>query len=136
MTNDRQTRSPNEHSFVLQPWLLVLWAMSGWINREQQQQLEYMKTELAVLRELLGPGRILLSDDQRRRLAVAGKALGKSKLAELGTLFTPDTILRWHRRLVAAKTYASAQASWPAKAAHQSRSIDSETCQGESELGL
>ena len=47
--------------------------------------------------------RILLNDDQRRRLAVKGKILGRKMLEEVGTLFTPDTILRWHRRLVAQK---------------------------------
>ena len=38
--------------------------------------------------------RILLTDDQRRRLAVKGKILGRKLLAEVGTVFTPDTILR------------------------------------------
>ena len=39
--------------------------------------------------------------DQRRRLAVRGKVLGRKFLEEIGTLFTPDTILRWHREPVA-----------------------------------
>ena len=60
-----------------------------------------MKTEHAVLKEKLGKKRILLTDDQRRRLAVKGKLLGRKKLEQVGTLFTPDTILRWHRQLVA-----------------------------------
>ena len=38
---------------------------------------------------------------QRRRLAVKGKILGRKVLGEIGTSFTPDTILRWHRQLVA-----------------------------------
>ena len=46
---------------------------------------------------------ILLSDDQRRRMAVKGKTLGYKRLSEVGTLFTPDTILRWHRQLIANK---------------------------------
>jgi len=45
----------------------------------------------------------LLNDDQRRRLAVQGKILGRKLLSESGCLFTPDTILRWHRQLVAEK---------------------------------
>jgi hypothetical protein len=56
-----------------------------------------------VLKEKLGKQRILLNDDQRRRLAVKGKILGRKRLEEIGTLFTPDTILRWHRMLVAKK---------------------------------
>ena len=56
-----------------------------------------------MLREKLGKKRILLNDDQRRRLAVKGKFLGRKLLQEIGTIFTPDTILRWHRQLVARK---------------------------------
>jgi hypothetical protein len=36
-------------------------------------------------------------------LALKGKALGRKLLGEIGTLITPDTILRWHRLLVAQK---------------------------------
>jgi hypothetical protein len=56
-----------------------------------------------VLKEYIGKQRILLTDDQRRRLAVKGRVLGRKRLEEVGTLFTPDTILRWHRKLVARK---------------------------------
>src|SRR5690606_213352 len=31
------------------------------------------------------------------------KVLGRKRMQEIGTLFTPDTILRWHRQLVAQK---------------------------------
>jgi transposase InsO family protein len=90
-------------NFILQPWHLLLLAFAGLANREQQQALEYLRTENGVLKEKLGKKRILLNDDQRRLLAVKGKVLGHKKLQEIGTLFTPDTILRWHRRLVAKK---------------------------------
>ena len=90
-------------SFILQPWQLCLVILAGWINREQQEVIEYLRTENAVLKEKLGKKRILLNDNQRRRLAVKGKILGRKRLQEFGTLFTPDTILRWHRMLVAKK---------------------------------
>ena len=51
----------------------------------------------------MGANRILLNDGQRRRFAVKGKVLGRRRLEEVGTFFTPDSILQWHRRLVAAK---------------------------------
>ena len=90
-------------NFVLQPWQLLLLIFAGWVNRQQQQVNEYLRTENQVLREKFGSRRILLNDDQRRRLAVKGKVLGRKLLGEVGTLVTPDTILRWHRLLVAQK---------------------------------
>jgi len=89
--------------FILQPWQLYFVILAGWINRQQQEVIEYLRTENRVLREKFGKKRILLNDDQRRRLAVKGKILGRKCLEEVGTLFTPDTILRWHRMLVAKK---------------------------------
>src|SRR5262249_23170139 len=65
----------------------------GWSN-------EY---RLQLLREKLGKRRIILDDTQRRRLAVKGKILGHKLLGQIATLFTPDTIMRWHHKLVAQK---------------------------------
>ena len=56
-----------------------------------------------MLREKRGKKRIFLNDDQRRRLAVKGKVLGRKRLTEIGSIFSPDTILRWHRQLIANK---------------------------------
>ena len=89
--------------FVIHPWELAFAILAGWVNREQQESNDYLRTENQVLKEKLGKKRILLNDDQRRRLAVKGKILGRKRLEEVGTLFTPDTILRWHRKLVSAK---------------------------------
>jgi transposase InsO family protein len=90
-------------NFILQTWQLYFLVFAGWGNREQQEVIEYLRTENQVLREKLGKKRILLSNDQRRRLGVKGKILGRKRLEEIGALFTPDTILRWHRTLVAEK---------------------------------
>jgi hypothetical protein len=84
-----------------QPWQFLLLILAGWINRRQQDAVEYLITENRILREKLGKQRILLNDDQRRRLAVKGKILGRKMLEQLATIVTPDTILRWHRELVA-----------------------------------
>ncbi len=89
--------------FILQPWQLYFVILAGLINRQQQLVIEYLRTENQVLREKLGKKRILLTDNQRRRLAVKGRILGRRMLEEVGTLFTPDTILRRHRLLVAKK---------------------------------
>ena len=90
-------------SFVLQPWQRLLLILAGWINRKQQNVIDYLKTENEVLREKLGKKRILLSDGQRRRLAIKGKILGRKVLMEVAAIVSPDTILRWHRQLVAQK---------------------------------
>ena len=90
-------------SFILHPWQLLLVILAGWVNQQQQQIIDFQRTEIDVLKEKLGKKRILLNDDQRRRLAVKGRVLGRKVLEQIGTLFTPDTILRWHRELVARK---------------------------------
>ncbi len=88
---------------VLPPWYLMVIFLASWINRQQQEVIECLRTENAVLKDKLGKKRILLNDDQRRRLAVKGKIFGRKVLDKVGTLFTPDTILCWHRQLVARK---------------------------------
>ena len=87
-------------NFVLQPWQLLLVIAASWINQQQQQVIDYLLSEHQVLKETPGKKRILLSDDQRRRLAVKGKISGRKALKKIAT---PDTLLRWHRQLVAAK---------------------------------
>ena len=67
-------------NFVLQPWQLFSMILAGW-DQQQQQVIDYLGTENQVLREKLGKLRILLNDDQRRRLAVKGKVLGRKLLA-------------------------------------------------------
>ena len=96
-------RQPNLH---LQFLLLVF---AGWINRHQQAVIEYLQAENQSLREQLGNKRIRWTDAQRRRLAEKAKAIGRSTLAALGTVVTPDTLLRWYRNLVAAKYDSSRQ---------------------------
>ena len=76
---------------------------AGWVNRHQEAVIEYLKEENRVLRELHGTKRLRFNDDQRRRLAVKGKALGRKLLGEVGSLVTPDTILGWYRKLIAKK---------------------------------
>ncbi len=95
--------------FVLHPWQLLLLILAGWINRQEQDVIEYLRAENRVLREKLGKKRILLNDDQRRRLSVKGKILGQRMLEQMATIATPDTIMRWHRELVARKWDYSAR---------------------------
>ncbi len=88
---------------VMQPWHLIVVILAGWINRRQQAAIDYLRTENQILREACGKKRIPLTDSQRRRLAIKGKLLGRKLLGDIATIVTPDTILRWHHRLVAMK---------------------------------
>src|SRR5262245_9521012 len=85
------------------PLTFCLLLCSGWINRHQQAVIDYLLEENRVLRAVNGSQRLRLTDDQRRRLAVKGHVLGRRHLAAVAGIVTPDTILRWYRRLVGKK---------------------------------
>ena len=89
------------------PWMMLVSMMAGWINRQQQEALEYLTEENKILRDELlkatGKKRIILNDIQRRRLAILGKKLGRKLLGQVCCAFSPDTLLLWHRKLVAKK---------------------------------
>jgi len=89
-------------SDALQPLRFVLLVFAGLVSCDQSRVLAFLHEENRVLRELLG-GRVRLHDDQRRRLAAKGQPLGRRVLGQVATIVTPDTILRWHRHLIAAK---------------------------------
>jgi putative transposase len=94
---------------VLDPIQFVMIALAGWMNQRQLQTLAYLREENRVLREQLGERRVRCNDDQRRRLAAQAKGLGRRRLAEVATLVTPETLLAWHRKLIAQKYDGSAQ---------------------------
>jgi hypothetical protein len=76
---------------------MLLMMMAGWINRQQQEALEYLKEENNILRDELlkaiGKKRIILNDIQRRRLAVLAKGIGRMMLGKISDIFSPDTLL-------------------------------------------
>ena len=83
--------------------------LASWVHSEQQRINEFYRAELDAVMKAQGKKRLLLTDDQRRVLAVKAKALGRKKLHEMTTIVTPDTLLRWHRTLVAQKWDHSAK---------------------------
>jgi len=96
------------------PLAFLLLLVSGWVNRQQQAVIDYLLEENRILRAAHASRRVRLADDQRRRLAVKGFVLGRRRLAEVSGIVTPDTILRWYRRLVAQK-YDGSQARRPGR---------------------
>ena len=91
------------------PLQFLITIFAGWVSRHQQDVAEYLQEEEAklpsdrALREQLGGKRLRFTDQQRRRLAVKAKAVGRKWLFEIDTLVTPDTLLRWHIQLIARK---------------------------------
>ena len=81
----------------------LLLVLAGWVNRQQQDVIDYLREENRVLRGGLRGKRLRLSDDDRRRLAVKAQALGRDVLAEIASVATPATLLRWYRYLIAVK---------------------------------
>jgi putative transposase len=77
--------------------------VAGWLQRHQQQVITYLLEENRVLKAQLGGRRLRLTDTERRRLATLAHPLGRQRLKEMATLVTPDTLLRWYKRLSAQK---------------------------------
>src|SRR5258708_30790934 len=90
-------------SRALDAFGFVLIAVAGWMNQRQLKVIDYLREENRVLREQLGGRRLRLNDNQRRRLATKAKGLGRKILAEVATIVTPETLLAWHRKLIAQK---------------------------------
>lgn len=85
------------------PLSLLITTLAGWMNQHQRHVIEFLMEENRVLREQIGDRRLRFSDDQRRRLAARAKKLGRRLLTQVATIVTPETLLAWHRKLIAQK---------------------------------
>src|SRR5262245_2559942 len=83
-------------------WKTLLAYITGSVDNELLLRNEYLVAENRILRKQI-QGRLRLSDGERETLAEIGKRLGKKALAAVATIVTPDTILAWHRKLIAQK---------------------------------
>jgi len=97
----------------MNPLPFLLTCVAGWMNHRQQLVIEYLEEEIRVLQEQLGK-RTRFDDDQRRRLTAKGKPIGRKGLARFACIVTPDTLLAWHRRLIA-KKYDSSKKRGPGR---------------------
>jgi transposase InsO family protein len=89
-------------------WKHLLAYITGTVDQELLVRNEYLVTENRILRNQL-KGRLRLSDGERKTLAEIGHKLSKQALQEVATIVKPDTILGWHRKLVAHKFDGSKQ---------------------------
>src|SRR5262245_49126699 len=112
--NSGGAQANSRHEPAAAPARLLRLLFSGCINRHQQVVIDYLREENRVLRAVNGARRLRLTDDQRRRLAVKGHVLGRRHLAAVAGIVTPDTILRWYRRLAAAQ-YDGSKARRPGR---------------------
>ena len=87
----------------------LLLVLAGWVNRQQQDVIDYLREENRVLRAGLRGKRLRLSDDDRRRLAVKAQALGREVLAEIAFVATPARLLRWYRYSSCPKTQTNSR---------------------------
>jgi transposase InsO family protein len=83
-------------------WKTLLVYITGSVDQELLRRNEYLVTENRILRTKI-TGRVRLSDGERKALAEIGQKLGKKALEEVANIVKPDTILAWHRTLVAQK---------------------------------
>jgi putative transposase len=89
-------------------WKQLLAYITGSVDQELLLRNEYLVTENRILHSQI-KGRVHLSDGERKALANIGQKLGKHALAEVATIVKPETILAWHRRLIAQKFDGSPQ---------------------------
>jgi transposase InsO family protein len=95
-------------------WQHLLAYITGTVDQALLLRNEYLVTENRLLRNQI-TGRVRLSDGERKMLADIGQKLGKKALQEVATIVKPDTILAWHRRLVAQKFDGSTQRKTPGR---------------------
>ena len=96
--------------FTPMNWKRMLAYVTGSVDDELLLRNEYLVTENRILRNQI-KGRIRLTDPERISLASAAKRLGRKALEEVVQIVRPETILTWHRRLIAKKFDAAAKSN-------------------------
>jgi putative transposase len=87
----------------IDPFRFLLFIVAGWMKQQQQHAIEYLREENRILRAQLGKRRLRFTDDQRRSLASKARLMGRQMLTEIATIAAPETLLRWHRKLITCK---------------------------------
>ena len=115
----------------------LLLIVSGWVHRRQLVVIEFLQAENRLLKARLSGKRIRFTDAERALLARKAQAVGRKALRELDTLVSPDTLMRWHRRLVAQKWDFSKRRG-PGRPGHHARDLAADRAHGagEPQMGL
>ena len=80
-------------------WATIIGKLVGNPDQNLIDCNNYLLAENRILRRRV-ERRPKFTDQERITLATAAKPLGRPVLTEIATIVTPDTLLRWHRRLV------------------------------------
>lgn len=88
-------------------WFSLTTCLAYCIDRELYKAIDYLREQVRVLVEHQEKQdkRILLTNRQRMRVAAKTKQLSRRMLVQCTELFTPNTIMRWYRKLIAEKYY-------------------------------
>jgi len=95
-------------------WKTLLASITGTVDQELLVRNEYLVAENRILRNQI-KGRVRLTDGERTTLAALGKRLGKKALAEVISVVKPETLLAWHRKLIARKFDGSTYRRYPGR---------------------
>jgi putative transposase len=85
-------------------WKQLLASITGSVDEDLRLRNAYLAAENRILRNQMKARRVRLTDAERQTLAEMGQKLGRQALVEIATIAKPDTILAWHRKLVAQKS--------------------------------
>ena len=92
-------------------WKRLRAYISSLVDQELLLRNEYLATENRILRNQI-QGRLQLNDSDRISRAEIGQRLGRKALEEVAQMVRPETILAWHRRLVAKKCHRRTESGW------------------------
>jgi transposase InsO family protein len=95
-------------------WKTLLAYITGTVDQELLLRNEYLVAENRILRNQI-TGRVRLTNGERRTLAELGKQLGIKALAEVVSVVKPETLLAWHRKLIARKFDGSTYRRYPGR---------------------
>jgi putative transposase len=95
-------------------WQHLLAYITGTVDQELLLRNAYLVTENRILRNQI-TGRVRLTNGERKTLAEIGQTLGQQALKDVAKIVKPDTILAWHRKLVAQKCDGSTQRKAPGR---------------------
>ena len=103
-------------------WKRLLAYITGSVDHDLLLRNEYLATENRILKNQI-QGRLRLTDAERISLAEIGKRLGRRALEEVAQIVRPETILGWHRRLIA-KKFDGSKLRAPRQLASQSQKME------------